>query len=53
LGERLLKLLDMEFAAARLGLGLPASPDEDSPNPYFNQNVLRDFARQSKNGRDG
>lgn len=29
LGERLLDLLDMQFAAARTELGLPASPDPD------------------------
>jgi hypothetical protein len=31
LGERLLELLDMEFARARMELGLPASPAEDFP----------------------
>jgi hypothetical protein len=31
LGERLLVLLDMQFAAARAELGLPASPDLDEP----------------------
>ncbi len=31
LGERLLELLDMQFAAARRELGLPASPDLDEP----------------------
>ncbi len=33
LGERLLELLDMEFASARAELGLPASPDLDGPSP--------------------
>ncbi len=34
LGERLLELLDMQFAAARTELGLPASPrDEGRPLP--------------------
>lgn len=33
LGERLLKLLDMQFATARVELGLPASPDLDEPKP--------------------
>jgi hypothetical protein len=33
LGERLLELLDMQFAAARTELGLPASPDLDEPRP--------------------
>ncbi|RWX40295.1 hypothetical protein EHH54_13240 [Rhizobium leguminosarum] len=33
LGNRLLEMLDMQFATARAELGLPASPDLDGPKP--------------------
>ncbi|MQY49519.1 hypothetical protein GAO09_26135 [Rhizobiales bacterium RZME27] len=34
LGERLLQIIDLDFAAARTELGLPASPDDDAPAAY-------------------